>query len=100
MHNFDLKRAMDLLKRLRSSEGGDEALAERVVAAQGGTTANATAAATATTSAVDIAMGKQWKKEQASSFLHCCIADYGQHRSVNQLNNNHKIVKRVLLATP
>ena len=90
MHNFDLKRAMDLLKRLRS-DGGDEALAERVVAAQGGTTANATAttsAAARAPSEEDIAMGKQWQKEQASSFLHCCTADFGPNRSVNQLYNN------------
>ena len=63
MHNFDLKRAMTLLKRLRSD---DEVFAERVVAAQEGTTmandeANAAANVTATTSATaeeeDIATG-------------------------------------------
>ena len=42
--NFDLKRAMKLIKRLRSCSGcGNKALAERVVAAQEGeTTAMAT----------------------------------------------------------
>ena len=29
-------------------------------------------------------MVKEWQKKQASHFPHCCTADFGPHRSVNE----------------
>ena len=44
-------------------------------------------------------MTRQWKKEQASSFLRCCTADFDLRQPVKQLYNIQEIVKLVPFST-